>query len=153
MDGLDPVAYPEIDALCRLSKNIIIRCDACGMSNGPGEAAHLCCCAFGWYCSDACCPVCNGSLTYTLAEFRQIVVNRENQGGTKLYWSEKRAPWIIRIDPSRAPRSGQWAEAFQILEDGMPYLVALDLLAGRFLNPKMLWANLRRRGAIRRSQG
>ncbi len=80
MDGLDPIAYPEIDCLCRLSKNITIRCDACGMSNRPGEPAHLCCCAFGWYCSDACCPVCNGSLTYTLAEFRQIVVNRENGG-------------------------------------------------------------------------
>lgn len=80
MDGLDPVAYPEIDALCRLSKNIIIRCDACGMSNRPGEPAHIAVCTHGWYCSDACCPVCNGQISYTLDQFRQIVTNRENGG-------------------------------------------------------------------------
>lgn len=75
MDGLDPWAYPEIDALCRLSR-LIVQCDACGMSNRPGEPAHLCICASGWYCSDECCPVCNGSLTYSLAEFLQVSKNR-----------------------------------------------------------------------------
>ena len=80
IEGCDPTAFPDIDCLCRLSKNIIIRCDACGMSNKPGEPAHIAVCTHGWYCSSACCPVCNGALTYTLAEFRQILVNRENGG-------------------------------------------------------------------------
>lgn len=70
-------------------------------------------------------------------------------GSAKQYWLQKQSRLIVRVDPSKAPRGGDGAKAFKMIQDGMPYLDAQKVVAQRFPNSTILLANLRARKAVR----
>lgn len=172
IETISPLDFPEVTQLCRVSNRLTAECEGCGRVLRGG--VHLCDIARAGFLCDICCPVHSGRVVPTGEELKAIDANRrrcqkedlemernapkpvappkpaKDPGPTiQQYWVERQSKLIIRTDPSKAPRSGQALSAFRLLEDGMPYLVGLNVLAGRFPNPKMILGGLRTRRAIR----
>jgi len=179
IETISPLDFPEVTQLCRVSINLVAECEGCRRVLRGGvhlcdiaRAGFLCnsCCPVHsgrvvltgeeLKAIDANRRRCHkedlemernapAQAPVAVAKPKPKPTPKSKPGSAKQYWIEKQSRLIVRVDPSKAPCGGQWAKAFKLLEDGMPYLAALDTLARRFPNAKLLWANLRRRGAIR----
>ena len=179
-ETVSPLLSTDITEICRTSGDRLMAVCA-GSGETIRGKVHLPSIAHGFYCG-ACCPCLSfvptpeeqrAIVRNRARSHREYLEWRKEQrdaervvvavpkpkptpkpkpGSAKQYWLEKQSKLIVRVDPSKAPRGGQGAKAFKMIQDGMPYLAAQQVVTQRFSNGKILLANLRTRKAIRWSE-
>lgn len=179
IETISPLDFSEVTEVCRVSNRLIAECEGCGRVMRGGvhlcniaRAGFLCC-----DCCPACSGrvVLTGAELNAIRANRRRSHKEELEmernlsvpvpvavpkpkpkpkpkskpGSAKQYWLQKQSKLIVRVDPSKAPRGGDGAKAFKMIQDGMPYLAAQQVVTQRFSNGTVLLANLRTRKAVR----